>query len=245
MNILQAYVFQKGQFVVVFSSPDESLLKEIVLNLADDFGAQFINLYPYLKNLEDIDNTTISKMLNVEKKILFIIGPAFPTYYIKNLKYDYHVSVSLNNTLVNERGVNLDVLKTYEKYGSITYSFKENKKNHDIRSSINKTLNLSKFENNKSLEDEIFNLLVETIEKKLDGGKYIEKKSNVKQEDVKDKIVFKRGEYSDTNTDSMDDYILEEVNLNTYMSDDDIMSEVNFETANSNFIVGGVRKLNK
>ena len=29
------------------------------------------------------------------------------------------------------------------------------------------------------------------------------------------------------------------------MSDNDLMSEVNFETAESDFIIGGMRKLNK
>ena len=39
MNILEAYLIQKGKLVVVFSSPDEKLLKEIMNNLSDDFGA--------------------------------------------------------------------------------------------------------------------------------------------------------------------------------------------------------------
>jgi len=229
MNILQAYVIQKGKFVVVFSSPDENLLKNVIQNLADDFGALFINLFPYLKDMENIDNETISKFFNVDSNVIFVIGPAFPTYYIKNLKFNYHMSINLNNILLKERDVDKDVSKIYDEYSSIKYSFKKNKKNDEIRSSITKTLNLSKFKNTTVLEDEIFNILIEYIEKKLDGGKYLEKKTIVKEKPDIDS----------------DKDIIEEVELNTYMSDDEMMAEVNFETANSDFIVGGVRKLNK
>ena len=229
MNILQAYLIQKNKFVVVFSSPDKNLLKEVVQNLANDFGALFINLFPYLKDMENIDNDTISKFFNVENNVIFVIGPAFPTYYIKNLKFDYHINISLNNNLIKEKGIDRNILKIYEEYGSIKYSFISNKKNDEVRSSINKTLNLSKFKNNRLLEDEIFNILIERIEKKLDGGKYLEKKSNMKEKVKEDS----------------DEEIIEEVQLNTYMSDDEMMGEVNFETSESDFIIGGMRKLNK
>ena len=43
----------------------------------------------------------------------------------------------------------------------------------------------------------------------------------------------------------LDNDIIEEVELNSYMSDDEIMSEVNFEKSDSDFIIGGMRKLNK
>ena len=230
MNILQAYVIQKGKFVVVFSSPDEKLLKEVVQNLAEDFGALFINLYPYLKDMNNIDNETIGKLFMVDSNVMFVIGPAFPTYYIKSLRSTYHISINLNNTLIEERGINKDVLKVYEEYGGIKYSFKKNKKNEDIRSSINKTLNLSKFKNTSLLEDEIFNILIEAIETKLDGGKYLEKKLNFKNN-------------KNVNSDDDDDII--EVVDAEYISDDEMMGEVNFETADSDIIIGGTRKLNK
>ena len=76
---------------------------------------------------------------------------------------------------------------------------------------------------------EIFNELIEMIKKKLDGGKYLKKlESGVRKSE-----------------DDLDKEIIEEVNLNTYMSDDEMMSEVNFETSKSDFIIGGMRKLNK
>ena len=49
MNILEAYLIQKGKLTVVFSSPDEKLLKDIMNNLSDDFGANVLNLYPYFE----------------------------------------------------------------------------------------------------------------------------------------------------------------------------------------------------
>ena len=82
MNILEAFLIQKGKLTVVFSSPDEKLLKEIMNNLVDDFGGIIINLYPYLKDMENIDNKFIERFFNVESRVIFVIGPAFPTYYI-------------------------------------------------------------------------------------------------------------------------------------------------------------------
>ena len=226
MNILEAYLIQKGKLTVVFSSPDEKLLKDIMNNLSDDFGANVLNLYPYLKDMENIDNKLIEKFFNIESRVIFVIGPAFPTYYIKGLKFDYHISVSLSKSLSIERKVDKSVFKVNEEYSGINYSFKKYKKNNDIRSSINKTFNLAKYSNIELLEDDIFNELIEMIKKKLDGGMYIKKLESGKKNDL-------------------DDDIIEEVELNTYMSDNDMMGEVNFETAESDFIIGGTRKLNK
>lgn len=230
MNILEAYLIQKkSKFVVLFSSPDEKLLKEIIYNLSKDFKAEVLNLYPYLKEMENLDNRLLDKFFNVESQVVFVIGPAFPTYYIKGLKSDYHINISLSKSLSIERGVDKNVFKINEEYSSIKYSFKKNKVNNQIKSSINKTFNLAKFSSTKSLEDEIFNELIEMIKKKLDGGKYLKKlESGVRKSE-----------------DDLDKEIIEEVNLNTYMSDDEMMSEVNFETSKSDFIIGGMRKLNK
>jgi hypothetical protein len=230
MNILEAYLIQKkSKFVVLFSSPDEKLLKEIIYNLSKDFKAEVLNLYPYLKEMENLDNRLLEKFFNVESQVVFVIGPAFPTYYIKGLKSDYHINISLSKSLSIERGVDKNVFKINEEYSSIKYSFKKNKVNNQIKSSINKTFNLAKFSSTKSLEDEIFNELIEMIKKKLDGGKYLKKlESGVRKSE-----------------DDLDKEIIEEVNLNTYMSDDEMMSEVNFETSKSDFIIGGMRKLNK
>ena len=214
--------------MVLFSSPDEKLLKEIIYNLSKDFKAEVLNLYPYLKEMENLDNRLLEKFFNVESQVVFVIGPAFPTYYIKGLKSDYHINISLSKSLSIERGVDKNVFKINEEYSSIKYSFK-NKANNQIKSSINKTFNLAKFSSTKSLEDEIFNELIEMIKKKLDGGKYLKKlESGVRKSE-----------------DDLDKEIIEEVNLNTYMSDDEMMSEVNFETSKSDFIIGGMRKLNK
>lgn len=230
MNILEAYLIQKkSKFVVLFSSPDEKLLKEIIYNLSKDFKAEVLNLYPYLKEMENLDNRLLEKFFNVESQVVFVIGPAFPTYYIKGLKSDYHINISLSKSLSIERGVDKNVFKINEEYNSIKYSFKKNKVNNQIKSSINKTFNLAKFSSTKLLEDEIFNELIEMIKKKLDGGKYLKKlESGVRKSE-----------------DDLDKEIIEEVDLNTYMSDDEMMSEVNFETSRSDFIIGGMRKLNK
>ena len=116
MNILEAYLIQKGKLTVVFSSPDENLLKEIIYNLLKDFGAEMLNLYPYLKDMDNIDNRLVEKLFKIENKVIFIIGPAFPTNYIKGLKFNYHISISLSKSLSIERGVDKSVFKVNEEY---------------------------------------------------------------------------------------------------------------------------------
>ena len=76
--------------------------------------------------MENIDNKLVEKFFNMEGRVIFVIGPAFPTYYIKGLKFDYHISVSLSKSLSIERGVDRSVFKVNEEYSDIKYSFKKN-----------------------------------------------------------------------------------------------------------------------
>ena len=55
MNIVEAYIQQLGFFYVIFTSVDHELLKEVVFNLSEDFNAQFVDAYPIMINVEDID----------------------------------------------------------------------------------------------------------------------------------------------------------------------------------------------
>ena len=75
--------------------------------------------------MENLDNRLLEKFFNVESQVIFVIGPAFPTYYIKGLKSDYHINISLSKSLSIERGVDKNVFKMNEEYSDIKYSFKK------------------------------------------------------------------------------------------------------------------------
>ena len=74
---------QYGFFNVIFSSVDYDLLKEIVLNLSKDFKAEFIDLFPIMINIEDIDNNRVEELTSTENKTRFIIVPILPYKYLK------------------------------------------------------------------------------------------------------------------------------------------------------------------
>ena len=115
MNILEAYVEQLGYFNVIFSSVDYELLKKVVLNLSKDFNAEFIDLFPIMINMEDIDNDRVKELTNTENKVRFIIVPVFPMKYA-NVRVSYHINISLNFKLINDRNVKKEYVDLDLKY---------------------------------------------------------------------------------------------------------------------------------
>ena len=164
MNILDAYIEQYGFFNVIFSSVDYDLLKELVLNLSKDFKAEFIDLFPIMINIEDIDNDRVKQMTGTENKTRFIIVPTFPYKYVK-LKTSFHINISLNFKLISNRNIKKEYVDLENKYKESTM--------------INKYFNLAKYlDDTKKLENEIFNTIISRIIKKLDNGNYEEKLKN-------------------------------------------------------------------
>ena len=218
MNILEAYVEQLGYFNVIFSSVDYELLKKVVLNLSKDFNAEFIDLFPIMINMEDIDNDRVKELTNTENKVRFIIVPVFPMKYA-NVRVSYHINISLNFKLINDRNVK-------KEYVDLDLKYKD-------QAMVNKYMNLTKYvDNENKLEDDIFKVLISRITKKLDNGKYedraksehpkFEKKEHSNDEEFKtEKIVSKRydhdakEEYLDKKNESVDQDILNEVDDST------------------------------
>jgi hypothetical protein len=164
MNILDAYIEQYDFFNVIFSSVDYDLLKEIVLNLSKDFKAEFIDLFPIMINIEDIDNDRVKEMTSTENKTRFIIVPTFPYKYVK-LKTSFHINISLNFKLISNRNIKKEYVDLENKYKETTM--------------VNKYFNLAKYiDDTKKLENEIFNTIISRIIKKLDNGNYEEKLKN-------------------------------------------------------------------
>ena len=236
MNILEAYVEQLGYFNVIFSSVDYELLKKVVLNLSKDFNAEFIDLFPIMINMEDIDNDRVKELTNTENKVRFIIVPVFPMKYA-NVRVSYHINISLNFKLINDRNVK-------KEYVDLDLKYKD-------QAMVNKYMNLTKYvDNENKLEDDIFKVLISRITKKLDNGKYedrvkseepkFEKKEHKSDEEFKtEKIVSKRydhdakEEYLDKKNKSIDQDILNDVDDSTidpYKATSDVeLEDVNMD----------------
>ena len=176
MNILEAYIQQYGFFNVLFSSVDYELLKEIVLNLGKDFKAEFIDLFPIMINIEDIDNNRIKDLTSTENNVRFIIVPTFPYKYV-NLKISFHINISLNYKLISQRNIKKEYVDLENKY-----------KDPDMRGI--KYFNLHKYINEiNKLENDIFNVLISRINKKLDNGNYIERLKNSEKNEVSTETI--------------------------------------------------------
>tara|TARA_B100000902_G_scaffold399010_1_gene467955 strand:+ start:1300 stop:2175 length:876 start_codon:yes stop_codon:yes gene_type:complete len=204
MNIVEAYIEQFGFFYVIFTSTDHKLLKEVVYNLSDDFNAQFIDAYPIMINVEDIDHQRLNELLSGKNPVKFIIAPVFPSRYTK-VKSSFHINLSLNETLISRRNIDRSLVDLENKY-----------KDESI---IQKYYNIAKYkDDNKKLEDDIFNILIKRINKKLDDGNYEVK---LKNEDFKEfkteKIVSKKydhdkkEEYLEEKNKKVDEKIFEEI----------------------------------
>merc|ERR1711991_135307 len=160
MNILDAYVKEYGYFTVIFTSVDENLLSEIVVNLASDFKAEVINIFSIMQNIDDLDEDRLLELFNVKNKVRFVITPIFPKGFTKRpIMTSYHINIPLNDKTKIEKGINKSLTDLENKYKDKTF--------------VNKYLNLSKFNSNYELESKIYDMLIERINLKLDKGTYV------------------------------------------------------------------------
>ena len=236
INILEAYVEQLGYFNVIFSSVDYELLKKVVLNLCKDFNAEFIDLFPIMINMEDIDNNRVKELTNTENKIRFIIVPVFPLKYA-NVRVSYHINISLKFQLINDRNIKKEYVDLETKYKD--------------QSMINKYMNLSKYiDNDSKLESDIFNVLITRINKKLDNGNYenslktkkpdnkISKEKIDEKEFKTEKLVSKKQDqdakevYLEKKNDPIDQDILIEVADSTIDPFEDVSSIMSLDDVN-------------
>lgn len=163
MNIVEAYVKEYEYFYVMFTSIDYELLKDVVYNSAKEFNAQFIDAYPIMENVEDIDNQRFKELLSGKNRVKFIIAPVFPSRFTK-IKVSFHINLSLNNTLISSKNIRNNLVELEIKYKNDTHSI------------IHKYFNISKYEGKiQELENDIFETIITRINKKLDDGNYQDK----------------------------------------------------------------------
>ena len=184
MNILEAYIQQKKYLTIVISCLDVDLLKEISNNLSSDFGAKVIDLTEKLKNINseaDINIEEINK-LDTNDPIKIIISQIFPENFF-NFRLNYHINISLNKAQIEEKKIDQNLL-------NLSKNFSYN---------VSKYLNLKNFDNLIDIEDKIFDIVLNFINKRLDNGKYSDK-------------ILKLEEDKDINdNDEIDNEILEEL----------------------------------
>jgi len=168
MNILDAYLLQKRKLTIVISSLDTSLLEDISKNLSIDFGAKVINLTQdiVVSNISEINVEKINNK-DIDATVKIIISPVYPDNLF-SFRINYHINISLNRNLLEEKKIDHKLI---------------NLNNETMKSvRINKFLNLHKYNDNKSLEDNIFNIIMEFIKKNLDDGKYLERIKNIEND---------------------------------------------------------------
>lgn len=202
MNVLEAYILQKKKLTIVISSLDILLLKEIGKNLSIDLNAKLIDLTDYMivRNLGDINNNTIHEK-NTKENVRIIICPFYPEQIFSNYRINYHINISLNNELLEKKQIDHKLIDLYKEISSY------------IR--VNKYLNLHKYKDNLALEDEIFNLIIEFINKKLDDGEYLDKIKNIhKKEYETETDEYKKMENNSLNN-KIDNDIIEEIELSS------------------------------
>jgi hypothetical protein len=206
MNILEAYILQKKKLIIVISSLDVVILREISINIGKDINAHLVDLIDIMnvKDLGDINNNDIYKKMtsDKDKKIKIIICPFYPDQIFKNYKINYHININLNNDLLNKKQIDRKLISLNE---SISKSIR-----------INKFLNLHKFDNNIKLEDEIFNLIMEFIKKRLDDGEYLNRIKNIVIDDKSGNESDEFRKMEDNVIDNkIDNDIMEEIDLSS------------------------------
>lgn len=197
MNILEAYILQKKYLTIVLSCLDISVLKEIGTNLSKDLDFTLIDLTDKINDISSLDEIDISNIneldTNDSKKI--IISSIFPDNFFK-FRINFHINISLSKNLIEEKSINMNLV---------------NLNSNIVKSSrINKFINLHKFNNNKDIEDNIFQILMEFITKKLDNGSYSQRIQNL--QDKSDPLH--EIEHNKKN-DKIDNDIMEDIELNS------------------------------
>ena len=180
MNVLEAYIQQKKYLTIVISCFDISLLKEIANNLGSDFGAKVIDLTDKLKDITSEADINIEEINNLDTNdsIKIIIAQIFPENFF-SFRLNYHINISLNKTYIEENKID-------QKLINLSKNFSYN---------VSKYLNLKNFDSKIDIEDNIFDIIMNFIKKRLDNGTYSEKilkleeSKNIKDEILDDEIL--------------------------------------------------------
>jgi hypothetical protein len=192
-NILEILLLKKKKYIVLFSGlkvkiPDLecSIVEKIVKELYNDFNAIFLYYldFNYLDlNFNDnlnIINERVKNLLDEKKEqVLFIIVQSFPTDKLK-FHVDFHIHISLSQNLLKKLDSKPDLYEIYQK---------EIQKNR-----VNKYINIKNDYKLDEIINNIFNFIIDDIEKKVYGDQYDKLNHNVfkesKESKESSKLVF-------------------------------------------------------
>ncbi len=159
-NVLDVLLMRKKKYIVLFSGLDFSPVEQIANDLSKDFNSTVLNfIHLGLEDSLDPVNTRVNDLINKSNKPLFIIGKTFPSSKLK-IPVDLHIHISLHQIAI----LKLDPLKRQDLPAKYVESIKTNR--------VNKYINLQKEYSLDKIEDEIFNIIVDDIEKKVYGDQY-------------------------------------------------------------------------
>lgn len=159
-NVLDVLLMKKKKYIVLFSGLDFSPVEQIANDLSKDFNSTVLNfIHLGLDDSLDPINSRVNDLLNKTNKPLFIIGKTFPSSKLK-IPVDLHIHISLHQIAI----LKLDPLKRQDLPAKYVESIKTNR--------VNKYINLQKEYLLDKIEDEIFSIIIEDIEKKVYGDQY-------------------------------------------------------------------------
>jgi hypothetical protein len=162
-NVLDFLLSTKKKYIILFSGLNFSPVEKIVTEIAKDFNAIILNyLHLTLDDNLDVLNTRVNELLKKQeilKQPIFIICKSFQTDKLK-IFYDYHINISLSKNDILE----LDPAKRSDLPELYIKSLQTNR--------INKYINIKKDFNLDYVLNNIFNLIIDDIEKKVYGDKY-------------------------------------------------------------------------
>ncbi len=159
-NVLDVLLMKKKKYIVLFSGLDFSPVEQIANDLSKDFNSTVLNfIHLGLEDSLDPINSRVNDLLNKTNKPLFIIGKTFPSSKLK-IPVDLHFHISLHQIAI----LKLDPLKRQDLPAKYVESIKTNR--------VNKYINLQKEYSLDKIEDEIFSIIIEDIEKKVYGDQY-------------------------------------------------------------------------
>lgn len=147
MNILEKFIYIFKKCIIILSGFEKLHLHKYATQLADDFNFELIEFkYP---DFESLNNA----IKNSKSNGIIIYGLTFPTDKLQ-FKPQFHISLSGNKTIIDDESQ----FSIYNQY------VKEN--------FVNKFKNIKVAEFNEEVYDDIYNMCIQYVMKKVYGDNY-------------------------------------------------------------------------
>ena len=149
MNVVEKFLEKFNQCIILLSGFEQLQLSEYAKNLADNFNFNIVKFnYPNYNILND-------EVIKKSSKGVIVYGLTFEKDKL-NFKTNYHISLSSHKSIINDD----------EKYKIYTEHVKDN--------FINKFKNVKTIEYDNNTYDDIFNLCIDMIMRRVYGDRYEE-----------------------------------------------------------------------